>query len=544
MKKPCFDINSLSSFEKDKLEADKFYFSQYQNGHSYKSLQRSGWLNHCYSLEEMNKVYDSLYSQFYHYINNNEIFILLNTGSYAPTHAGHINMMKKAKEKIKSLGLSSNPIMVMSPSHDKYVLTKSEDISHWNINNRIEKLYEEVALFPKDSDDVYLVDTWEAVCCDYPVNFTDVIIKYIKDLDKLNINYKIGYVFGSDNEEFIFPFENLSKEDKSKFYAICVERDNYPFHINSKEENIIYIKSDIDYSHLNSRSIRKKIINEKSFKYKSFYCDNEKSFYAVREDSDLALKKWIEKYPNKKEVLQRSYKEFHEGLKKVLSLYTKHKTQTIELDVQREIVSKINEKSLNLDVGTHELSTYMINYGRVFLPGAVQAIPEEMVKRPENTVETNIPPGEYIFVDDDIASGKTFELMSKILGEKGIIFKDKVNLTQKYCEKIDIEYNLFDIVDTKDFLLGSYSGGLICKIQDKVIRLPYFSKYINLYTRATIPYSDISSFNRKILSLNKIFFKQNPFLMSADLNEDLLRFLQFDLTIKKNNSINDILEKY
>lgn len=546
MKKPCFDINSLTSFEKEKLLADKFYHSQYESGHSYESLKRSGWLNHCYSFEEMNKVYQSLYSQLYHYVNDkNEIFILLNTGSYAPTHAGHINIMKQAKEKIKNLGLSDNPVMVLSPSHDKYVLTKSSDISYWNINNRIEKLYEEIDSFPnKDSDDIFLVDPWEAVYCEYPINFTDVIIKYIKDLDKLNINYKIGYVFGSDNEEFIYPFENLSEEDKSKFYAICVERENYPLHIHSKEENILYIPPNTNYHHFSSRKIRKDNVYYKKDENKSFYSNTKDSFYAVREDSNLALKKWIEKYPNKKGSLQKSYKEFHEGLKKLLCLYTEHKTQTIELELQKQIVKEIKIQNLNLDVATHDLSTYMINYGRAFLPGENQLRPEKMVQRPEDSKECFIPPGDYLFVDDDIASGKTFELISKIFKEKGIFFTDKINLTQKYCEKIGINYHLFDIVDTKDFLLGAYSGGLICNINNELIRLPYFAKYINLYTRATIDYSKIISFNKKVLSLNKIFFKKNSFLLIDDLSERLFNFLKNDLNLPKNSSIVEILEKY
>ena len=84
--------NNLTTFEKEKLEADPFYMSMVKAGYDYKALQRSGWLNHAYSYEQMQKINKRTATQF----GKQDIFILLNTGSYAPAHQGHIEQLKVA----------------------------------------------------------------------------------------------------------------------------------------------------------------------------------------------------------------------------------------------------------------------------------------------------------------------------------------------------------------------------------------------------------------------------------------------------------------
>jgi nicotinic acid mononucleotide adenylyltransferase len=535
----------LSDFEKTKLIADRFYWAQAQAGHDHQSLKDSGWLNHAYSFEEMLKVQGSYFTPFEHYAGEKkEIFILLNTGSYAPAHLGHVSLLQKAKDKIVSLELSDNPVMVLSPSHDKYVLTKSHDIVQWNINKRMEKLSEVVHQYPyKKDDEVFLIDPWEAVYCEHPVNFTDVIIKYVKDLERLGITYKIGYVFGSDNEQFLNAFSELKKEDKQKFYAICVEREGYPLKINSSAENVIYVTSKDEFYGLKSRDIRrseKKINREPG--YQEFDVSlgyNKNGFYGVRNDGYLALKKWTESYPDKANQLESSFKEFHSGLKNILAKYTKAPVQTIDLDEQRKIVKNIGKElnCINLDIGTNDIENMNpLNLGRIFIPASLQNKPIKMIDRPESTTkfeDHDIPSGDYVFIDDDIASGTTLKLIGKILMKDGITFKKYINLAKEYCECNGIKYSLFDIVDTKDFLLGSYTGGLICEVHGKAIRIPYFAKYINLHTRASIEYTDIVQFNKEILKLNEEFFKQNLYLKLKDINKDLVNVMFKNINIEK-----------
>lgn len=531
-KLPNWYIN-LSEFEKEKLNSDRFYLAQAKAGHSYESLCASGWLNHLYSHEEMSKVQAFFYTPFEHYAGEKkEVFILLNTGSYAPAHMGHISLLKRAKEKVISLGLTDNPIMVLSPSHDKYVVNKSSDIKEWNINKRIEQLSKTIQDYPyKKEDDIFLVDPWEAVYCQYPVNFTDVIIKYVKDLENLGIDYKIGYVFGSDNEQFLYAFSELNKLDNSKFFAICVEREGYPIKIKSTAENVLYAENKDEFFSMKSREIRKNPYSyqPEQAEFDGTLCYNKNGFYAVRQDSAIALKAWIKKYPEKEKQLKDSFIIFHNELKALFKEFTKVDVKSIDLDFQRSLVERFSKEfnCINLDIGTNDIKGLQaLNYGRIFIPASMQHKPIKMIDRPESIKnENSIPTGEYIFIDDDIASGNTLRLIQKILLKDGVTFKKYINLAQEYFKAQETDFLLFDIVDTKDFLFGTYSGGLICEVNNKPIRLPYFSKYVNLQSRASIEYSDIVEFNNRLLYLNKEFFIKNAYLTLEDINQDLKEFM-------------------
>lgn len=512
-------LNELSLFEREKLEADPFYYSMVKAGFSYKELLLSGWLNHKYSLRELNEKMGEKVTQF----NKDKVFILLNTGSYAPAHEGHIAQMKSAYAWVKKNYPEFNIKMILSPSHDKYTLTKTEDIKPWNINARVDRLYE---LMKKDNDltpENFGLDLWEGCICEYPVNFTDVIVKFMKDLSNLNYEYKIGYVFGSDLEEFINPFVYLDKPLKEKVFAFCVRRDGYDTKINKKDTNIIYLDVPKEYSAMASRKIRKEV----PVKERAFYTEDMiGSYYGVRADNELALKEWVKKYPSETCLINEAYDEFLTSLCGIFEKFTGVKSLKIDLNVQCEIVEKLDKKDniINLDIGTNHLTKHKVDYTRLFIPASDQLYTLNMSIRPEvlkSEIICNIAPGEYAFMDDDIASGRTFVNISNKLKRHGVIFNKKYNLMKLYFEKMGLDYNLFDIVDGKDFLLGSYSGGLLCEIDAKEVRLPYFMSFINLYTRASIKPSLWLDFQKEIDLLNKKFFTKCDFIKKEDINEDL-----------------------
>lgn len=543
MKNVVFNMNELSTFELDKLNNDLFYSSMVNSGCSYENLKESGWLNHDYSMKDMLKVMNSMVSPLPHYQDKHkkEINIILSTGSYAPAHEGHINMLKMTKDYLIKNKLIENAVMILSPSHDKYVLNKSTDIVNWNIDNRIKKLYQVIDNYSeKSKKDTILVDIWEAVYCDFPVNFTDVIIKYAKDLEKQNIKYRIFYVFGSDNEKFMNAFKNIEKKYNDKFYGVCVERDSYPFSFQSISKNTLFIKKEKKYSYLQSRQLRK----ENNYYLVKESKNAKKGFYAIRKDCLLPLQKWINKYPEKKEILISSYEIFHEELKTLIGKYTSMPMMTINIDIQKKILKKLckNKKSLNLDLETNGFKIkdqYPLNMGRLFNPGDCQRNPLKIVSRPDiKTTKINIK-GNFIFVDDDIVSGETYKMVKNKLIKKGINLVGKINLAKEYCEYQGENYELYDIVDTKDFLLGSCYGGLICKFFNKSVRVPYFSNYVNLNTRASIPYSKIKDFNKEVIILNKKFFAKNNYLKVKDMNKNLKNTISLKKVISMNYLIED-----
>jgi hypothetical protein len=553
MNQLAFNSHPISTFEREKLEHDVFYSSMFKAGFDYSALQSSGWLNHSYSYSELLHVMNSQTSFIPHYSKNKEISIILNTGSYAPAHNGHISMLKMTQNYLKSKGLITQSLMVLSPSHDKYVLTKSKDIEYWNIDNRIEHLYKLIDQYPYfDQEDNFIVDNWESVYCNTPVNFTDVINKYVYDLHNQDIQFKIYYVFGSDNEQFLHAFSHLPDELKKIFFGVCVRREGYPTIINSNSSNIIYIDNLEEHSSLKSREIRSSI----SISDNDLNKIVKKGFYAIREDKEIALSQWIDKYPQHKEHLLNQYTDFHNSLKNIIHKYLDIDTLSIYLSKQKEILSSIakNKNILNLDLGTNQeksIDQKPLNLGRIFNPSSRQHKPLSMIKRPDKFTHfyPKIEKGEYVFVDDDIASGQTFNLLKKTLSFQDIHLIDKVNLTQEYCHCLNIDYHLFDIVDTKDFLLGTYTGGLICEFFGCPVRVPYFSNYVNLNTRANIPYSKLIAFNEEILNINKIFFQKNMFLTVQDISLcegafNILDVIHLNFSTHSNMPLYDLIVQY
>lgn len=106
-----------------------------------------------------------------------------------------------------------------------------------------------------------------------------------------------------------------------------------------------------------------------------------------------------------------------------------------------------------------------------------------------------IPAGDYILVDDDISTGWTMQQVSSMLTRKNINIIGTSSLIEKTS-------NLFDVVDLRDFILGSHHGGLTVKLANKVTRLPYMQPYANLITRAKLTNEGAETLTRHLWQLN------------------------------------------
>jgi nicotinic acid mononucleotide adenylyltransferase len=508
-----------------KLKQDVFYFSMVEKGFSYFDLLKSGWIDTEYTLDENLKnqeifttnVLDSLYEK-----DSEEICILLNTGSYAPAHNGHVEMMLQAKKVLEKNGFNIDMIL-FSPSHDKYVLNKTNDIKHWNISNRINELYSKIESYSYSSIEdkkLFLIDSWEGVYCNCPVNFTDVILKIESNIQKfLNKRAKFFYVFGSDNHDFSYCFSSLPEYFKSKYFAVCIERDGSPIINKIESSNIFYSKNE-SFSNEKSRDIRKTIYSN------NLIPNIEDSIYGIRLDEDTALKSWILKYPNYKNQLHESYILFHNQLKEVIGKYSEIQTISIPVLEQKKLLNSLDIiKPLNLDVCTNEDARYQpLHYSRLFLLNDIQKKPLTIINR-NNFENLNIKPGNYSLIDDDIASGATLNLVKNELLKKEINIIDSFSLLDIYLRNKNINQSLYDIVDTRDFLLGANEGGLFCKTIDGFTRIPYFSPWVNLFTRAKIPFKNIKQMNLEILKINILFFQTNNIIQFEDIPPNLHKFL-------------------
>lgn len=122
--------------------------------------------------------------------------------------------------------------------------------------------------------------------------------------------------------------------------------------------------------------------------------------------------------------------------------------------------------------------------------GDEQTRPVALVARPgTGTLAQQVlalPAGPMVFVDDDVASGFTRD---RILALVGRVRPDiEVLGWERFANAYTDE--VYDVVDASDFIAPTvHDGGLVVNIGGVWTRRPYWSRHVNLATRARIPNS-------------------------------------------------------
>ena len=105
-------------------------------------------------------------------------------------------------------------------------------------------------------------------------------------------------------------------------------------------------------------------------------------------------------------------------------------------------------------------------------------------------------------VDDDIATGHTMEAVRACLPEHC-----RVERQAALCQLPSLGEGLVDLGDVRDFLLGSWEGGLVVCLPDaRLARVPYLLPYVNPADRLSLPLSQALAFSRRVWRLNQEFF--------------------------------------
>lgn len=449
--------------------------------------------------------------------NVNNPVVLLTTGGFDPIHDGHLYMMEFAK---KTLEQSGYDVVggYFSPSHDCYVSTKP--YCKTNSSQRV-ALCQEVV---KDSNWL-MIDPWESMYVKTYINFTDVIKRLELYLQKhVNSSIKVAYVFGGDNSEFMYCFEN-------KGIGICIEREGYSKIFDEMKqkftgENNFFINNKSIVSTYSSRTIRKKEtynLTEKD------YCIDDGD-YIIRDEGLVPLYKY--KNVVDENILENARIYFLENLKNIFSdsFERKLKIKTIDMQKQLEIAQNVlyNKNTISLD--TYYKGKYNIETSRLFDISDVQKKYIKLIGRIGfNSIENQISKigkGNYILVDDDSATGKTISEVMSLLPEK-------INIEQIYLLANIFNEKIFDIVDLRDFIIGVECGGLIVRLPNKeVARAPYMLPYVSLKSRATIPTIKEMQMSIKLWELNKQFYKKiggNINLSQTDYGfKKLMNYIGFD----------------
>lgn len=418
------------------FKMDKYYSSLYEKT-NWETIVKAGFLVEKYEVNHQDEI-QTLSSGV----------ILLTTGSFAPMHEGHKNMMVQAKNFLESKGQKVAQV-IYSFSHDEYVLNKDQNMP--SLSMRVDK----AQVLLQDTD--FSLSLWEARQQE-PINFTTVI----EHFQRLYPNNQVVYVFGKDN----YPFAHAFTFHGKGLYVPAgkVRPEEYEF-INYLPN--VEVLPTSEYSNLNSRDIRKLP-------------------YLIRDDSSMA---------------GNSYLEFKERLQALIEKKTGHPVSWLNISEQLTWIKNQTQGQKILSLDIYFKGDYNLQCSRLFAIGDEQKSGKQMINRTgsdklSNQIK-NIPEGEYVLVDDDIASGETVAKVKSLLPE-GVKVVKQIALSE--CQGIK---NFYDIVDLRDFIIGFPLGGL--QVMDKegdIYRVPYLSPWVNLESRAKIMTKDHVDFSLTVLKLN------------------------------------------
>lgn len=469
--------------------------------------------------------------------------VLLNTGSYSPIHIGHIQMMEEAKTALQAqyhvLG------GYMSPSHDLYVSTKYAGTAAYHSEARISLCQEVLHESPW-----LMVDPWEARYNHYPINFTDVILhlkSYLKHFIDLDI--EVAYVFGSDNAGFTWAFIEQG-------ISVCFERPNYELQYNTLKEDPFLDPARHYFIANNGNTYSSKAIREGAdhflpekikklyFNYKNNAYLVHSHIYLVRDDgfncirflsSDDNLNNALHNLKNDlTHAIHNAFKSY--GLMNVHFLSVKEQNDYLNC----EVFNTLN--IMNVDLWTYRPGQSSLGISRLFQISDGQIYSNNLVARPglpsiEEQIST-INAGQYTLVDDDIASGATVKMIMNLLPHNIEVNQLNALSQHSFHETLgyDLSYQFHDIVDLRDFIIGTtYSGLVVALPNDTIGRAPYALPYVSLTHRAKIPHASQAQFNIDIWKFNVTFYSNlTTQLCIKDMDQYFINtciFLQFDVNM-------------
>lgn len=483
----------------EKILKDEYYSEVYKKYLNIDTVIKAGFILDDFELDEEFYNLDFLTTPVSKIIENlnktksNNPVVLLTTGGFDPIHDGHLYMMEFAKKTLEKNGYDVVG-GYFSPSHDSYVSTKP--YCKTSSSQRV-ALCQEIV---KDSNWL-MIDPWESMYVKTYINFTDIIKRLELYLKKhVNLNIQVAYVFGGDNSEFMYCFEN-------KGIGICVEREGYSKIFDEMKKkftgkNNFFINNKSIVSTYSSRTIRKRDaykVTEKD------YCIDDGD-YVIRDEGLIPLNNY--KKIVDENVLENARINFLEKLKKLFSDCFENKLtiKTIDMQKQLEIAQNVLQNKNTISLDTYYKGVYNLETSRLFDISDVQKKYIKLIGRigfDEIEEQINrIDKGNYILVDDDSATGKTIREVMSLLPEE-------INIEQIYLLANIFNEKIFDIVDFRDFIIGAESGGLVVRLpNEEVARAPYMLPYVSLKSRATISSEKEMQMSIKLWKLNKEFYQK------------------------------------
>lgn len=441
--------------------------------------------------------------------------VLLSTGSYSPIHKGHVAIVETAKRYLEEHGYR---VLggYLSPSHDEYVSTKASGRAALHAEKRLH-----LCQLMAEDYDWLMADGWEALDNRVAVNFTDVVDRlerYLNEVVPSERDIKVFYVFGADNAQFVRPFVETGG-------AVCVARPGYEEQTRVFGEDWLcngqrhwllpaHLESDIS-----STAVREGNLHllsprvERAYRAFKSPAPLKESRYVIRDDGEqirqaLAIDK---------RGYQPSLLPLLNRLSSLIAQSFANAGQRIEIETV-SVQSQLQQAGPKMAAHEHEAISldvylnaprYNIELSRCFELGGAQFRPQGLVSRPEVFTDLShqlqsIEAGDYLLVEDDIASGQTLAFFKNLLPQ-GVRLVDELVLSDLGDNPIRGQ-SYHDIVDLRDFVLGAPHGGLVVSPDGQVnLRVPYLYPYVNLAARAKIPCSQVLGLSLSLWEMNRDF---------------------------------------
>lgn len=398
-------------------------------------------------------------------------YILVTTGAFSPVHNGHLTMMEKAKRIIEREG---NLVagMYFCPGHDSYVGTKHNGTAGIPAAERIHML--ELAL-DQDINNGMMVDPWAARYLPCEVNFTDVLRRMRRYMNQhFRKDLKYAYVYGSDNEGFSLVLEG------SDFRAMPIPRT---------EESSTAVRQ-------GASNLLPAVVKD--------YLRNAwpTGVYQIRDDQcgDHTLRNQV--------------------ISLLSSTMAPNPIEVMDVNDQRRRGREIVGDKPTISMDPFFQGTHRIDVCRAFQAADFQA-KGYMTHRPgtDDLYEQVgiIPKGDYILVEDDVATGRSIAHVKSYLAGAGINITEDLILANLDTQPDDI----LDVVDARDFMLDAPQGGLVVWRLDYRCRAPYLLPFVNLSTRAMVRPGKDMALSIKLWRVNRqsILAATNPYKRIHDCQE-------------------------
>jgi nicotinic acid mononucleotide adenylyltransferase len=381
--------------------------------------------------------------------------VLLATGGFCPVHDGHLAMMSAAREAATLAGFTVVG-GYLSPGHDDYVRLKC-GAEATPASLRLEQCASAAAF-----TDWLSVDSWESLHRRVAVNYTDVVARLRLYLRK-NVDARIDvlYVGGGDNARFAQAFQ----QDAG---CVIVDRPGAEAEVAkwrarlAGNPRVLWAKADHAAS---SRHLRD-----------GTPWSATSHGLVVRRDDERAVR-----------TLGVDLRAFQDAL-------------LAALPPARMVEPKAGQaRAGTISLDPYTSAEHALKVSRLFALGGHQLLGH--VPRPgAGAIESQIaaiPDGEYTLVDDDRMSGGTLAAVMAMLPPRIRITKTELMLEPGPDE---------DVLDSRDFLVGSDEGGLVVELPDGSIgRVPYLLPYVDPVARASV--SDARAFSRALWEINARVFE-------------------------------------